>query len=61
MPWRSWSVSQAKATSYWSFSPISRCIAYFEDGSMRILPSQSTVMKPNCGSTVSLTTVRSSL
>ena len=27
-------------------------IAYGDDGSIRMRPSQSTVMKPNCGSTV---------
>jgi len=31
-----------------------------EDGSMRIFPSQSKVMKRNVGSTASFTTVRSS-
>ena len=47
MPCRSWSVSQEKAMSYLSLSPTSRRMAYGEDGSMRMRPSQSSVMKPN--------------
>ena len=35
-------------------------MAYGDDGSIRILPSQSAVMNPNCGSTWSLVIVRSS-
>src|SRR5215468_9066521 len=49
MPWRSASVSLAKATSNRSFKPTMRAIAYGDDGSMRIWPSQSTVMKRNVG------------
>src|SRR5664279_2222423 len=40
MPWRSWSVSQAKAMSKRSLMVISRCMAYSEDGSMRIWDGQ---------------------
>ena len=43
-----------------SFCAISEAIAYGEEQSIRILPSQSSVMKPNVGSTSGLTTVRSS-
>ncbi len=38
----------------------SEAIAYGDEQSIRILPSQSSVMNPNCGSTSGLTTVRSS-
>ena len=41
-----------------SFIPIKLCMAYGEEGSMRILPSQSTVMNRKVGSTDLLTTVR---
>ncbi|MNE32538.1 hypothetical protein D3C80_1261550 [compost metagenome] len=61
MPWRSWSGSQAKATSKRSRRPIRPCMAYGEDGSMRICPSQSTHMKRKVGSTSVLTTSRFSL
>ena len=37
-----------------SFSPISGCIAYGEDGSMRMRPSQSTAMNRNVGSTIAI-------
>ena len=37
-----------------------QAIAYGDDGSIRILPSQSRVMNPNVGSTAVFTTVRSS-
>ena len=59
MPCRSASVSLAKATSNLSRIPISRAIAYGDEQSIRILPSQSTVMKRNVGSTASFTTVAS--
>ena len=36
-------------------------MAYGDDGSIRMRPSQSTVMKRNVGSTIALTTVRSRL
>ena len=36
-------------------------LPYVYEKHLRILPSQSTDMNANCGSTVSLTTVRSSL
>ncbi|MNO03363.1 hypothetical protein D3C81_2240360 [compost metagenome] len=61
MPWRSWSGSQAKATSKRSRRPIRPCMACGEEGSMRIWPSQSTVMKRKVGSTSVFTTSRSSL
>ncbi len=61
MPCRSASASLASATSKESFRRSSDAIAYGEEGSIRILPSQSTVMNPNRGSTVVLTTSRSSL
>ena len=52
MPWRSASVSLPNATSNRSRSATRRAIAYGDDGSIRIFPSQSTVMKPNVGSTI---------
>ena len=45
MPWRSWSVSQANATGNLSFNCINLCMAYLEDGSILILPSQSKDIK----------------
>ncbi len=51
MPWRSWSVSQAKATSKRSLFSISPAMACGELQSMRILPSQSRRMKRKVGST----------
>ncbi len=58
MPCRSASVSQAKATSKRSFNSTIRAMAQGDDGSMRIWPSQSTLMKRNVASTVWLTTSR---
>ncbi len=55
MPWRSKSVSLPKAMSKRSFSPISPAIAYGDEQSMRILPSQSTDMKEKVGSMAGLT------
>jgi len=52
-------VSLPKATSNRSFMPISPAIAWGEEQSIRILPSQSAVMNRNEGSTASLTTVMS--
>jgi len=54
-------VSHAQATSKRFLSAIRRCIAYGDEQSMRIFPSQSTVMKRNVGSTTSLITVNGSL
>ena len=59
-PWRSASVSLPSARSNRSRSATSRAIANGDDGSIRILPSQSRVMNANCGSTASLVTSRSS-
>jgi hypothetical protein len=41
----------AKATSYRPFKPPTRVIAYTDEGSIRIWPSQSTVMNLKVGST----------
>ena len=57
IPWRSWSASLAKATSKRSRMATSGAMAYGDEQSVRILPSQSTVMKRNVGSTTSFTTV----
>ncbi len=59
MPCRSASVSLANATSNLSRIAIRPAIASGEEQSMRILPSQSTVMNRNVGSTSSLTIVAS--
>ena len=59
IPWRSASASLPSARSKRSRSSTRRAIAKGDDGSIRILPSQSRVMNPNCGSTASLVTVRS--
>ena len=56
MPCRSASVSLPNAMSKRSLSPTSFAIACGEEQSMRIRPSQSSGMKPNVGSTMSLTT-----
>ena len=66
MPWRSESASLPVATSNGA-SPeasgvmrvISDAMALGEEQSMRIFPSQSRVMNPNCGSTSGFTTVSS--
>ena len=42
IPWRSWSVSLAKATSKRSRIATSGAMAYGDEQSIRILPSQST-------------------
>ena len=60
MPWRSASGSLAKATSKESATVINRAMAYGDEQSILIFPSQSTVMKRKVGSTTSLTTARSS-
>ena len=60
MPCRSESASLPVAMSYSSLRPISEAIADGEEQSIRILPSQSSVMKRQVGSTSGLTTVRSS-
>jgi len=57
IPWRSASASFAKATSKRSRMPTSGTMAYGDEQSVRILPSQSTVMKRNVGSTALFTTV----
>ncbi len=59
MPWRSASASLPVAIVNWSRLPISDAIALGDEQSMRILPSQSSVMKRHVGSTSGLTTVRS--
>ena len=60
MPWRSASGSLANATSKRSAMSRSRAIAYGDEQSMRILPSQSSGTKRNVGSSSSLTISRSS-
>src|SRR4051794_29200115 len=60
MPCRSASASLPVAIWYSLRRCTSEAIAYGDEQSMRILPSQSSVMNPNCGSTFGLTTVRSS-
>jgi hypothetical protein len=59
MPCRSASASLPVAMSNSSLRPISEAIAYGDEQSIRILPSQSSVMKRQVGSTSGLTTVRS--
>ena len=59
MPWRSASASLPIARSKRSRAPISDAIAYGDEQSIRILPSQSSVMNRNVGSTIGFTTVRS--
>ena len=59
IPWRSASGSLAKATSNWSARSRSLAIAYGDEQSMRILPSQSRGTKRKVGSTWSLVIVRS--
>ena len=61
MPCRSASASLPVAIWNWSFFEISDAIAYGEEQSIRILPSQSRVMNRNVGSTSGFTTVRSRL
>ena len=56
-PKRSASASLPRARSKSSRRAMSRAMAYGEDGSMRILPSQSRVMKPKVGSTRSFVMV----
>ena len=60
IPWRSASGSLANATSNRSRISVSRAIAYGDEQSIRILPSQSSGTKRNVGSIASLTTSRSS-
>ena len=60
MPCRSLSASLPVAIWYWSRLPIRDAIANGDEQSIRILPSQSSVMNDHCGSTRGLTTVRSS-
>ena len=60
MPCRSESVSLPVAMANWSARLISDAIAYGEEQSIRIRPSQSRVMNRNVASTSGLTTVRSS-
>src|SRR5438034_2128985 len=55
IPCRSASGSVANTTRYRSLRPTSRAMAYGLEGSMRIWPSWSTVMKENCGSTTGFT------
>jgi hypothetical protein len=57
IPWRSWSASLAKATSKRSRIATNDTIAWGDEQSVRIFPSQSTDMKRNVGSTASFTTV----
>ena len=59
MPCRSASASLPVAMSKRSFWATSEAIADGEEQSIRILPSQSRVMKRQVGSTSGLTTVRS--
>ena len=59
MPWRSESASLPVEMSYASLFLISDAIALGEEQSIRILPSQSSVMKRHVGSTSGLITVRS--
>ena len=61
MPCRSASASLPEAMSYLSFCATRLAMALGELQSMRILPSQSSVMKRQVGSTSGLTTVRFSL
>ena len=64
MPCRSESASLPVAMSNGAGSPAMRltsdAIAYGDEQSIRILPSQSSVMNAHRGSTVGFTTVRSS-
>ena len=60
MPCRSASGSLANATSKRSRISVSRAIAYGDEQSIRILPSQSSDTKRNVGSIASLTISRSS-
>ena len=63
MPCRSASASLPVAMSNvasFGILVISEAIADGEEQSIRIFSSQSSVMKAHCGSTVGLTTVRSS-
>jgi len=59
MPCRSASASLPVEMAYRFRPSTSDAIAYGDEQSIRILPSQSRVMNPNCGSTSGLTTVRS--
>ena len=59
-PWRSASASLPSERSNRSRSSTSRAIANGDDGSMRMRPSQSSVMNAQRGSTTVLVTVRSS-
>ena len=59
MPWRSASASLPVAIWNSARRPISDAMASADEQSMRILPSQSSVMNRHVGSTSGLTTVRS--
>jgi hypothetical protein len=59
IPCRSASVSFPVATANSCWRAIRLAMAYGEEQSIRILPSQSSVMNRNVGSTLGLTTVRS--
>ena len=58
MPCRSESASLPVAIAYSSLRATSEAIADGEEQSMRILPSQSSVMNRQVGSTLELTVVR---
>ena len=60
MPCRSASASLPVAIWNSALREISDAIAYGDEQSIRIFPSQSSVMNRNVGSTAALTTVRSS-
>ena len=59
MPCRSASVSFPVATANSCWRAIRLAMAYGDEQSIRILPSQSSVMNRNVASTSGLTTVRS--
>ena len=59
MPWRSLSASLPVAMAYAERWAMSDAMASGDEQSMRILPSQSSVMNRHVGSTSGLTTVRS--
>ena len=61
IPCLSWSVSHANERSKRVLHTDRPPHRKLDDGSMRICPSQSTVMKAKVGSTDSLTTARSNL
>ena len=59
MPWRSASASLPVATWNSLRRPMSDAMASGDEQSMRMRPSQSSVMNRHVGSTTGLTTVRS--